>query len=147
MVANLNLPDPRDIVAMLMRRARVAQGLYQGYTQAQVDEVVTAAGWAIMKPENNRVLADLAVADSGLGNAQDKFDKNYRKTLGLLRDLKGAKSVGVIAEYPQLGLVEIARPVGVVAVIIAPSPKGLSTCVKLLEFVHAEFAKIGAPAD
>ena len=146
--------------------------MYQRYTQEQVDEVVTAAGWAIMKPENNRVLADLAVADSGLGNAQDKFDKNYRKTLGLLRDLKGAKSVGVIAEYPQLGLVEIARPVGVVAaitpstnpgatpankiinalkgrnaVIIAPSPKGLSTCAKLLEFVHAEFGKIGAPAD
>ena len=172
MAANLNLPDPRDIVATLVRRARAAQEQYQRYTQEQVDEVVTAAAWAIMKPENNRVLADLAVADSGLGNAQDKFDKNYRKTLGLLRDLKGAKSVGVIAEYPQLGLVEIARPVGVVAVItpstnpgatpankiintlkgrnaavIAPSPKGLSTCVKLLEFVHAEFAKIGAPAD
>ena len=117
MAANLNLPDPRDIVATLVRRARAAQEQYQRYTQEQVDEVVTAAAWAIMKPENNRVLADLAVADSGLGNAQDKFDKNYRKTLGLLRDLKGAKSVGVIAEYPQLGLVEIARPVGVVAVI------------------------------
>src|SRR5450759_995519 len=90
MAANLNLPDTRDIVAPLVRRERAAQGLYQRYTQEQVDEVVTAVGWAIMKPENDRVLADLAVADSGLGNAQDKFDKNYRKTLGLLRDLKGA---------------------------------------------------------
>jgi sulfoacetaldehyde dehydrogenase len=172
MSAQLNSPTPRETVAALVARARAAQRDYERYSQQQVDEVVTAAGWAIMKPANNRELADLAVKDSGLGNAEDKFDKNYRKTLGLLRDLKGAKSVGVIAEYPQLGLVEIARPVGVVAaitpstnpgatpankiinalkgrnaVIIAPSPKGLSTCVRLLEFVHAEFAKIGAPAD
>ena len=172
MSARLNTASPREIVQALVARARAAQGWYQRYTQEQVDEVVTAAGWAIMKPENNRALADMAVADSGLGNAQDKFDKNYRKTLGLLRDLKGARSVGCIAEYPQLGLVEIARPVGVVAaitpstnpgatpankiinalkgrnaVIIAPSPKGLSTCARLLGFVHAEFGKIGAPAD
>lgn len=162
----------RETVQALIARARTAQRIYEGYTQEQVDEVVTAAGWAIMKPENNRVLADLAVRDSGLGNAQDKFDKNYRKTFGLLRDLKGVKSVGVIAEHPELGLIEIARPVGVVAaitpstnpgatpankiinalkgrnaIIIAPSPKGLSSCAKLLDFVHAEFRKIGAPPD
>ena len=79
----LSTPSASEIVQALVARARTAQGLYQRYTQEQVDEVVTAAGWAIMKPENNRVLADLAVTDSGLGNAQDKFDKNYRKTLAV----------------------------------------------------------------
>ena len=78
----------------------------------------------------------------------------------------------MIAEYPDRGITEIARPVGVVAaitpstnpgatpanqiinalkcgnaIILAPSPKGHSTCEKLLEFVHAELAKVGAPAD
>src|SRR5512141_3124544 len=132
MPANPSLSESRSAVASLVRRARAAQGLYQRHTQEQVDEVVTAAGWAIMKPENNRVLADLAVADSGLGNAQDKFDKNYRKTLGLLRDLKGAKSVGVIAEYPQLGLVEIARPVGVVAAITPSTNPGATPANKII---------------
>ncbi|MBM3354866.1 MAG: aldehyde dehydrogenase family protein, partial [Betaproteobacteria bacterium] len=33
------------------------------------------------------------------------------------------------------------------AIILAPSPKGSSTGEKLLEFVHAELAKVGAPAD
>ena len=67
------------------------------------------------------------------------------------------RTVGVIAEYPELGVTEIARPVGVVAaitpstnpgatpanqiinalkcgnaVILAPSPKGYSTCELLL---------------
>ncbi len=162
----------KEIVGALIARARVAQRVYEGYDQMRVDEVVTAAGWAIVKPENNRRLAELAVHDTGLGNVPDKLAKNERKTMGLLRDLKGAKSVGVIAEYPDLGIVEIARPVGVVAaitpstnpgatpankiinavkgrnaVIVAPSPKGWSTAALLLEYVHAELDKIGAPRD
>ena len=63
----------------------------------------------------NRALAELAVRDTGLGNVDDKIAKNRRKTMGLLRDLAGAKSVGVIAEDRERGLIEIARPVGVVA--------------------------------
>ncbi|MDE2452255.1 MAG: aldehyde dehydrogenase family protein, partial [Burkholderiales bacterium] len=125
-----------------------------------------------MEPARNRALAELAVADTGLGNVEDKVIKNHRKTLGLLRDLRGAKSVGVIAEDKAKGVIEIARPVGVVgavtpstnpgatpankiinalkgrnAVIVAPSPKGWSTAAKLVEFIHAQFDRIGAPRD
>ncbi len=60
-----------------------------GYDQAQVDELVAAAGWAIIEPARNRELAELAVADTGIGNVDDKIRKNHRKTLGLLRDLQG----------------------------------------------------------
>jgi sulfoacetaldehyde dehydrogenase len=84
----------------------------------------------------------------------DKIAKNRRKTMGLLRDLQHARSVGVIAEDRERGIVEIARPVGVVAaitpstnpgatpanniinalkgrnaIVVAPSPKGYSTLV------------------
>lgn len=162
----------RDTVAELVRRARVAQQQFEKSSQEKVDEAVTAVGWAIMEPGRNRHLAEMAVRDTGLGNVDDKIQKNYRKTLGLLRDLKGVKTVGVIAEYPDRGIVEIARPVGVVAaitpstnpgatpankiinalkcrnaVIIAPSPKGLTTCATLIGFVHAELKKVGLPLD
>jgi len=161
-----------EVVADLIRRARAAQKIYGRYSQQQLDEVVTAAGWAIINPEHNRVLAELAVKDTGLGNVSDKIVKNHRKTLGLLRDLRGAKSTGVIAEYPARGITEIARPVGVVAavvpstnpgatpanniinalkcgnaVILSPSPKGYSTSLKLLEYIHAELKRVGAPLD
>jgi sulfoacetaldehyde dehydrogenase len=161
-----------ESVAALVKRARAAQAIFDGYTQEQVDEVVTAAGWAIVHPEHNELLAKLAVADTGLGNVPDKITKNRRKTMGLLRDLKGARSVGVIAEHPEMGITEIARPVGVVAavtpstnpaatpankiinalkgrnaVILSPSPKGYSTSEKLLEFIHAELDRVGAPRD
>ncbi len=162
---------PTSLTA-LVERARAAQRLYETWTQAQVDMAVVAAGWAILEPGRNRELAELAVADTGIGNVEDKVRKNYRKTFGLLRDLRGALSVGVIGEDPARGLSEIARPVGVVcaitpstnpgatpankiinalkgrnAVIVAPSPKGWSTCARLIEFIHAQFDRIGAPRD
>ncbi|HTP95780.1 MAG TPA: aldehyde dehydrogenase family protein [Burkholderiales bacterium] len=166
-------PDSlRDSIARLVGRARAAQQIVARYDQTRIDELVTACGWAIMHPERNRTLAQTAVRDSGLGSVEDKVAKNHRKTLGLLRDLAGAKSVGVIAEHPELGIVEIARPVGVVgalvpstnpgatpanniinavkganAIVLAPSPKGHSTAALLLEYVHAELERIGAPRD
>ena len=162
----------RERVAALVRRARAAQREYEGWTQEQVDLAVTAAGWAIVDPGHNRALAELAVGSTKLGNVADKMQKNRRKTMGLLRDLAGARSVGVIAEDPARGLIEIARPVGVVgavvpstnpaatpanmiinalkgrnAIILSPSPKGVATCALLVDYVHAELDRVGAPRD
>ena len=116
--------DVQALVGALVQRARAAQRIAEGYDQARVDELVAAAGWAIIEPARNRALAELAVADTGIGNVADKIAKNHRKTLGLLRDLNGAKSVGVIAEHAAIGIVEIARPVGVVCAITPSTNPG-----------------------
>ena len=164
--------DAMSAVGALVARARRAQRAFEAWTQQQVDEAVTAAAWAIMEPARNRALAEHAVRATGLGDVADKIAKNHRKTLGLLRDLRGAKSVGVVSEDRSRGLIEIARPVGVVAaitpstnpaatpannmlnalkgrnaIIVAPSPKGHSTLALLIGFVHAELERIGAPRD
>jgi len=164
----MDRPSHPDLVA----RARVAQAMAENYDQARTDELVAAAAWAILEPARNRELAELAVRDTGIGDVEDKVLKNHRKTLGLLRDLHGMKTVGVISEDPVAGITEIARPVGVVcaitpstnpaatpankiinalkarnAVIVAPSPKGASTCARLIEFIHAQLDRIGAPRD
>ncbi len=83
--------DPASAVGALIDRARVAQRAFETWTQARVDEAVTAAAWAIMEPARNRALAELAVRATGLGDVADKIAKNHRKTLGLLRDLAGAQ--------------------------------------------------------
>src|SRR5688572_8458622 len=111
-------------VAALIQRARAAQKIFERSTQAALDEAVLAAGWAIMKPEHNRALAEIAVRDTGLGVVADKMLKNQRKTHGLLRDLRGAKTTGVIAEHPERGITEIARPVGVVAAVVPSTNPG-----------------------
>ncbi|NDH81809.1 MAG: aldehyde dehydrogenase family protein [Burkholderiaceae bacterium] len=164
---NTNTVSP---VVDLVQRARVAQQILNGYSQEQVDLLVQSVAWAILEPNRNRELAELAVRDTGLGNAEDKFKKNHRKTLGLVRDLRRAKTVGLISHNPTTGISEYARPVGVVAaitpstnpgatpinkilnalkcrnaVIVAPSPKGQSTCARLIEFVHHQLDRVGAP--
>lgn len=160
------------IISGLVQKARQAQVTYAGYSQQQVDEVVTAVGWKIMHPATNRRLSEQAVSDTGLGCVADKITKNHRKTLGLLRDLKHARTVGVVAEYPDRGMVEIARPVGVVAavvpstnpvatpfnktlnslkggnaVILAPSPKGERVCVEVVKLMRDALRQVGAPAN
>ncbi|WP_068322408.1 acylating sulfoacetaldehyde dehydrogenase [Polynucleobacter yangtzensis] len=159
-------------VEVIVERGRVAQKIYEGYTQAEVNLVVQSVAWSILEPKRNQELAELAVQDTGLGDVADKFKKNFRKTLGLVRDLSGAKTVGVISEDLKMGLTEYARPVGVVAaitpstnpgatpinkilnalkcrnaVVVAPSPKGYSTCARLLEFVHDQLDLVKAPRD
>ena len=159
-------------VETLVQRGSAAQKVYEQYTQEEVDLVVEAVAWAILEPKRNLELAELAVKDTGLGDVEDKFKKNFRKTLGLVRDLKAAKTVGIISENLINGLTEFGRPVGVVAaitpstnpgatpidkilnalkcrnaVIIAPSPKGQSTAARLLEFVHQQLDQVKAPRD
>jgi sulfoacetaldehyde dehydrogenase len=161
-----------EVVAELIERARVAQREFEGYTQEQVDEVVTGVAWGCYKPENAKTLARLAVETTGMGRLEDKVAKNQRKTKGTLRDLLGARTVGVIREDAETGITEIAKPVGVVgaivgstnpsatpvnkammalkgrnAIIIAPSPKGLATCDLTVRLIHAELRKVGAPLD
>jgi len=159
-------------VESIIERSRVAQKIYEQYTQTQVNLVVEAVAWAILEPKRNQELAELAVRDTGLGDVHDKFQKNFRKTLGLVRDLNNAKTVGIISENLKTGLTEYGRPVGVVAaitpstnpgatpinkilnalkcrnsIVVAPSPKGQSTCARLLEFVHQQLDLVNAPRD
>jgi sulfoacetaldehyde dehydrogenase len=167
-----DLSPERAAVDELVRKARVAMREYAKADQARVDEAVTALAWSIYKPENARMMAELAVKDTGLGNVPDKIVKKQRKTFGTLRDLMRVKTVGVIEEDPEKGLVKYAKPVGVVAaicpstnpgatpvnkammalkggnaVIIAPSPTGSITTGKAVELMRAALKKIGLPED
>jgi sulfoacetaldehyde dehydrogenase len=171
---NAREADADSTIAELVSRARAAMGIFEHYGQGRVDEVVQAVAWAIIKRENAEELARLAVEDTGLGKYEDKVNKNRRKSLGTLQDLLDptARSVGVIEVDEEKGITKIAKPVGVVAavtpstnpaatpanktmmalkgrnaIIIAPSPKGASTCNLLLRYIHEELSKVGAPLD
>ena len=165
-------PDEAAVDA-LIERARKAQERFEaGATQERYDRAALAAAWALMQPDRNEELATMAVETTGLGNVRDKITKNHRKTLGLLRDIRGSKTCGVINDNPDLGITEIARPIGVVgavvpstnpvatptnnivnalkcgnAIILSPSPKGVAVCEKLLGYIYAEFDKIGVDHD
>ncbi len=157
----------------LVERARAAQQRYEATgSQRCFDKAAAAAAWALMEPSRNAELAAFAVAETGLGNVADKITKNHRKTLGLLRDIRGQKSFGLVDDNPVTGVSEFFRPKGVVAaivpstnplatpvnnavnalktgnsIILAPSPKGVAPLEKLLGYIHAEFDRIGLDHD
>ncbi len=168
----VEVESAEPVVAEMVRRARAAQAQVAGYSQERLDHIVAAVAWAIAEPARARELAELAVRDTGLGNVEDKTVKNQRKTMGTLRDLTGAKSVGVISEDRGIGITEYAKPMGVVAavcpstnpaatpanktmmvlkggnaVILSPSPKGASTCALLVQYIHEQFDRLGVPRD
>ena len=150
--------DPIAEVEAIVAKAREAQSEYErNGSQTRYDRAAAAVAWAIMKPERNRELAEMAVATTGLGNVPDKITKNHRKTLGLMRDIKPVISYGIIKDDPATGITEIARPIGVIgsvvpstnpgatpanniinalkcgnAIVMSPSPKGVPTCERLL---------------
>ncbi|MEM7197057.1 MAG: aldehyde dehydrogenase family protein [Pseudomonadota bacterium] len=156
----------------LMARARAAQATFANATQAQTDLAVQAIAWSIYQPDRARELAELAVADTKIGNVASKIVKNQRKTFGTLRDLLRVKSVGIIEESPDTGIIKYAKPVGIVgavspstnpaatpinkamfaikgrnAIIIAASPAGYITTEKTVDYMRAALEKIGANPD
>lgn len=168
----MNIKSSEEIVKNLIAKAKKAQSIFENYNQDKVDEVVTAVAWSICKPSNNKTISKLAVEATGLGKVEDKIIKNRRKTLGLLRDLKNIKTVGVINEDKKNGIIEIAKPVGVVAavtpstnpaatpinniinalkgrnsIIVSPSPSGSKVFKDLLVLINSELKKISAPEN
>ena len=163
--------DPSPVEAV-MARARAAQKIFAEADQDGADAAVRALAWSLYKPEHARELAELAVADTGLGNVADKIRKKQRKTFGTLRDLLRGRSVGVIEHDREKGLVKYAKPMGVVgavtpstnpgatpvnkammalkgrnAIVVAPSPLGYRTTARVVELMRNELTSIGLPAD
>lgn len=165
-------PEVTTTVGECLRRARKAQLEFAGWSQSDVDDVVSGVAWAGYQIDHADALARQAVADTGMGRVEDKIDKIRRKTLGTLQDLQGSPSVGIVEHDPTTGITEYAKPVGVVAalipstnpeatpinktmmilkgrnaVVLAPSPAGAATCGLAVQYIHAELAKVGAPLD
>ena len=162
------------IIAELIANGRAAMVEFSDADQETVNDAVTALAWAIYQPDRARELAEVAVQDTGLGNVVDKITKNRRKTFGTLRDLlrEDAKTVGIIEELPDRGIVKYGKPVGVVtavcpstnpaatpvnksmfaikgrnAVVLAPSPAGLSATARVAGMMRDELARAGHPKD
>ena len=167
--------DDREIqeIDKLVATAKKAQEQYEANgSQELFDLACQAVGWALMQPENNSELSKLAVSETGLGNVNDKIQKNHNKTLGLLRDIKNIKSFGHIYDDKLKGISVYFRPKGVVAaivpstnplatptnniinalktgnsIIIAPSPKGAGPFAVLLKHIRKNLADVGINPD
>lgn len=155
----------------LLTRARAAMAAVDHYDQAAVDRLCRAVAWATANEETFGRLTRMSVDESGMGSA-DGVPARRWKILGILRDALRTKSVGIIEELPDKGIVKYAKPAGVIAgvlpvtnplvtmvnmainaikcrdaVIFSPHPLSRKTAFEIARVLRAALEKQGAPED
>jgi sulfoacetaldehyde dehydrogenase len=101
--------------------------------------------WAVVRTDHAEKLARLAVDEGGFGNYADKVAKISKRVTGVLADMTGLRTVGIVEADPQAGLVKIAKPVGVVAALIPTTGPDATPPVKALFALKGRNAIICAP--
>jgi acetaldehyde dehydrogenase / alcohol dehydrogenase len=152
----------------LVSRARTAAAVFTQFTQEDVDRIVKAMVLAGL--EQAQPLARLAVEETKLGVMEDKVLKNMVATEFVYNYIKDKRTVGVIREFPERNLVEIADPIGVIfsitpitnptstvlfkcimavktrnAVIFSPHPNAWRCCSEAVKIMYESAVKHGAP--
>src|SRR5205085_981239 len=126
-----------------VEKAHAAWQKYRTFSQEQVDAIVEQMAAAARA--NSKRLADLAVEETGYGNAKDKYIKNILNCDWLPRRMRGMKTVGVLRELPEDKIVEIGVPLGVVAAILPTTNPTSTAMFKTLISLKAGNAIVVSP--
>ncbi|HEY9786670.1 MAG TPA: bifunctional acetaldehyde-CoA/alcohol dehydrogenase, partial [Candidatus Obscuribacterales bacterium] len=121
-----------DRVNHLVRQARLAAAVFTQYSQEDVDRIVKAMTVAAI--ENVEKLARAACEETRMGLFEDKILKNFVASEFHYHQIKDKRTVGVIREFPEDNMVEIAEPVGV---ILALSPVTNPTSTVIFKSIAA----------
>ena len=152
----------------LVSQARTASAVFTQFTQEDVDRIVkpmVLAGLA-----QAQYLARLAIEETNLGVMEDKVIKNMVATEFTYNYVKDKRTVGIIREFPDRNLVEVAEPIGVIfslipitnptstvlfkcilaiktrnAVIFSPHPRAWRCCSEAVRIMYETALKYGAP--
>src|SRR5678815_4154591 len=161
--------EEQQTVTELVARARAAMAAAESFDQARVDRLCRAIAWAGGNLATATRLAEMSVAESGMGSPEPS---RRGKVLGILRDALRQKSIGVIEEIPEKGIVKYAKPAGVIAslipvtspyvtpvgiaiyalkckdaVVFSPHPASRKTTNEVVRVMRAALAAIDAPED
>lgn len=118
--------DVQTVIDELATKGVEALDAMANFTQEQVDHIVHHA--AIAALDKHMYLAKLAVDETGRGIYEDKAIKNMYASEYIWNSIKYDKTVGVIAEDKEQGLVSIAEPVGVICGV-TPTTNPTSTTI------------------
>jgi len=143
----LTLHD-RDLISIqearqALERASAAQKKFAVFSQQQVDAVVEACAEAATAAAEQ--LARTAVEETGYGNVADKIIKNRLGSVDVARAIRGMKTICILREDREKGIVEIAEPVGVVAAVIPSTNPTSTTIYKVLIALKAGNSVVLSP--
>ncbi len=160
--------ERRGLMDGLVSRASTAAAVFTQSTQEDVDRIVKQMVLAGMK--NAQHLARMAVEETMLGVLEDKVIKNMVATEFVYDYVKDKRTVGIIREFPERRVLEIAEPIGVIfsllpitnptstvlfkcimaiktrnAVIFSPHPRAWRCCNEAVRIMYEAAVKHGAP--
>jgi succinate-semialdehyde dehydrogenase len=157
-----------QIINALIQKSRVAQREYSVFRQKEVDAIVKAIGKTVFSRAEE--LARMAIEESGMGDYNDKIAKCIGKSSNIWNSLKGKKSVDIIGEDKEKGIILVAKPIGVIGMvipctnpvvtpmcnlmfalkgrnsaIIAPHPRGKKCARHIVDLFSTAIKRLGAP--
>jgi len=152
----------------LAGQAKTAAAVFSQFSQKDVDRIVKPMVLAGLEQAQN--LARLAIEESRLGVLEDKVIKNMVATEFAYNYIKDKRTVGIIREFPERNLMEVAEPIGVIfsltpitnptstvlfkcimgiktrnATIFSPHPKAWHCCSEAVRVMYETAVKYGAP--
>ncbi len=152
----------------LVSQAKTAAAVFSQFTQEDVDRIVKPMVLAGL--EKAQYLARVAVEETRIGVLEDKALKNMVATEFVYNYIRDKRTVGVMREYPERGLIELAEPIGVIfsltpitnptstvlfkcimaiktrnTVIFSPHPSSWRCCSEAVKIMYEAAVKHGAP--
>src|SRR5438552_17338420 len=145
--------------------------MFKDNVPAKIASVCRAVTGVVANKKAFTRLSYMSVDESGLGDREGRPNKRF-KIMGILRDALRQKSMGIIEELPEKGIVKYAKPAGVVAslvpvtnaslteagngiyalkckdaIIFSPHPASKKTTNETVRIMRAALKKQGVPED
>ena len=154
----------------LIERVHIAQNQYATFSEEKVNAIFKAAATAADKMRID--LAEMAIAETGMGVLEDKIIKNHFAAEYIYNKHKNKKTCGIIKRDKVNGTKIVASPLGVIAgvipttnptstaifkslislktrngIIFSPHPRAKNSTIAAAKVVLDAAIKAGAPKD
>jgi len=161
-----SIQEARDLI----KKASIAQRIYNELDQAKIDETVKYIAENMYK--NAEELANMAVNETGFGNVKDKIFKNRFASKTLYEYIKDMKTHGIINIDEEKKVWEIGVAVGVIvglvpstnptstviykslislksgnSIVFSPHPSALLCITKTVELIRGYLRDLSLPVD
>ena len=158
----------QEKMQIMVDKSRKAQKIFETFSQEQVDKIVRAVARTIY--DNAVELAEMTQEETKMGTLEAKLAQNTGGITWMWGHMKGKKSRGILRYDEELSIMEIAKPMGVIACvapstapivtpahtimcalkcgnscIVSPHPSGKRTSVYAVKLINEAISRLGAP--
>ena len=135
--------NAEELINSLVEKARKAQQEFETFSQEQTDAIVREIGKVVY--DRAEELAKMTVDETKMGVYADKVAKCHGKSKCIWNSLRGKKSVGIIEENKETGIIKVAKAKGVVGAVTPVTNPVVTPMCNIMFAVKGQNAIIIAP--